>query len=126
MKKNLLIIIGIITIVVISIIVILNLKNESSKQLEITVTTNGGVPYEWKYQIKDESIVKYVKDYVVNQDEDIEGGIIEKNFVFEGLKQGETTIKLQYVSVIDESVTKEKIYNIRVDANKNISVQPIK
>ena len=96
-------------------------KDEGSKTLELTYQTNGGVPYEWKYEIKDESIVKLNKQYSEAQD-DLDGGQVNEKFVFEGLKQGKTTITFKYVSITDKNVEKEETVTVKVDKNKNISL----
>ena len=41
------------------------LINNEEKTLELTYNTNGGVPYEWKYEIEDKNIVEFVKSYEV-------------------------------------------------------------
>ena len=99
-------------------------KGEGSKTLELTYKTNGGVPYEWKYEIKDESIVKFVKSYEVeNKNKDgMVGAPISTNYVFKGLKEGKTTITFKYVSITDGTVDKKETVTIKVDKNKNISL----
>ena len=98
------------------------LSDDSSKQLELTYSTKGGVPYEWKYEIKDNSIVKLVKKYTVDKEKGIiEGGNIDINYVFKGLKEGKTTIIFKYVS-LDGEVVKEEKQTVKVDKNKNISL----
>ncbi len=123
MKKNKLLIIMTSLICILSIvsIILINL-DEKSKTLEITVNTNGGVPYSWQYEIEDEEIVKYVKRYTVEKDETLDGGPVSVNFVFEGLKEGKTTIKLKYINIKDGSIEKEEIHNVKVDKLKNISL----
>ena len=103
-------------------------KDESSKTLELTYNTNGGVPYEWKYEIKDESIVKFVKSYEVeNKNKNgMVGAPISINYVFKGLKEGKTTITFKYVSITDDSIDKEETVTVKVDKNKNISLQATK
>ena len=99
-------------------------SDESSKTLELTYNTNGGVPYEWKYEIEDSSIVKFVKSYVV-EDKNKDGMVgapISTNYVFKGLKKGKTTITFKYVSMTDGTVDKEEKVTIKVDKNKNISL----
>lgn len=118
-KKLIIILTSLICVLSITSIILLN---ENSKTLEITVNTNGGVPYNWQYEIEDEEIVKYVKKYTVEEDKTLDGGPISINFVFEGLKEGKTTIKLKYVSVIDNSIEKEEIHHVKVDKLKNISL----
>ncbi len=120
-KKLTIILTSLIAVLSVVSIILINL-DENSKTLEITVDTNGGVPYIWEYEIEDEQVVKYIKKYTVEEDKSLDGGPVSINFVFEGLKEGKTNIKLKYVSVIDGSIEKEKIYNVKVDKLKNISL----
>ena len=97
-------------------------SDEDSKLLELTYQTNGGVPFEWKYEIKDKDIVKFVKKYEISKEkEPVEGGEVDINYVFKGLKKGKTTITFKYVSIEGEVVKEEKNI-IKVDENKNISL----
>ena len=98
---------------------------QDSKQIEITKKTNGGVPYEWKYEIEDENIVKFVKKYdvEVGNSEPVEGGPVSINFVFEGKKKGKTKVIFKYVSLTgDNDVVKTETYTLKVDGKKNISL----
>lgn len=101
--------------------------NNSSKVLELTYQTNGGVPYKWEYEIGDESIVQFVetKDITSEDDKELVGGPVYINYIFKGLKEGKTTITFKYVSVIDGSIEKEEKLNIKVDNHKNISLVAI-
>ena len=97
-------------------------SDEESKVLELTYKTNGGVPFEWKYEIKDKDIVKFVKKYEISKEkEPVEGGEVDINYVFKGLKKGKTTITFKYVSIEGEVVKEEK-HTVKVDRNKNISL----
>ena len=100
------------------------LKSDGSKKLELTYKTNGGVPYKWEYEIKDKSIVKFVKQYEIdkNKGKPISGGEVELNYVFKGLKKGKTTITFKYVNIVDGSVAKEEKNTVKVDCFKNISL----
>ena len=120
MKK----IIALIGIIVIIIVMITLKVNSSSKTLELTYTTNGGVPYNWEYEIEDKSIVEFVKEYVIEDKNKggLVGAPISTNYVFKGLKKGKTTIRFRYVSVIDGTIEKEEIIKVLVDKSKNISI----
>lgn len=124
--KNKVAIISIISICLITVIalIVINPFGEKNKNIEITVNTNGGVPYKWVYEIEDESIVQYVKNYVVeeNTDKNVEGGRVQINYVFKGVKPGNTKVKLKYVSIVDGSVDKEESYNLKVDRRNNVSM----
>ena len=86
--------------------------------------TNGGVPYEWQYEIKDMDTVEFVKSYEIdNQNKNgLVGAPISINYVFKGLKEGKTTITFKYVSLSDGEIAQEKDFNIKVDNKKNISL----
>lgn len=122
MKK---VLIFILICILLAVIVIFNFNDKDNKNLEITVSTNGGVPYEWKYEIEDKAIVSFVKKYAIEKSKNLEGGKVDINFVFKGLKKGTTTIKLQYVSLIDNSIEKEQKYYVIVDKYNNISLRTI-
>ncbi len=122
-KKLIIILTSLICILSITAIILFNV--DEGKTLEITVTTNGGVPYSWQYEIEDEEIAKFVKKYTIEGDESLDGGPVSINFVFEGLKEGKTIVKLKYVNVKDNSIEKEKVYSVKVDKLKNISLSVI-
>lgn len=122
-KKLIIILTSLICILSITAIILFNV--DEGKTLEITVTTNGGVPYSWQYEIEDEEIVKFVKKYTIEGDASLDGGPVSINFVFEGLKEGKTIVKLKYVNVKDNSIEKEKVYSVKVDKLKNISLSVI-
>ena len=80
--------------------------------------------WEWQYEIEDESIVKFVKSYVIedkNKD-GLVGAPIYTNYVFEGLKDGVTTVTFKYVSLVDGSVVKKEKIKLKVKG-KEVSLQ---
>ena len=121
--------IGIILVLVLSIVLIIKLFSNSSgsKELELTYKTNGGVPYKWEYEIEDESIVGFVKtkDITPEEDKQLDGGPVYINYIFKGLKQGKTAITFKYVNIVDGSIEKEEKVTVKVDKNKNISLNVI-
>lgn len=127
MKKLVIILSIILVFIIVGIIILLNC-GEKNKQLELTYTTNGGVPYKWEYEISDNSIIEFVKSYEIeNQNKDgMVGAPISTNYVFKGLKKGKTTITFRYISIIDGSISKEEIVNVKVDKNKNVSLLALK
>ena len=78
---------------------LLNDNGSGSKELELTYHTNSGVPYEWRYEIEDKSIAKFVKKYTLSEEKNVDGGKIDINYVFKGLKKGKTNITFKYVNV---------------------------
>lgn len=101
-----------------------NKINSNPKQLELTYEINAGIPFKWEYEIEDDSIVKFVKSYVV-RDENTGGKVgasVYTNYVFESVKPGTTTIKFKYVNVADNYVSGERKHVINVDNDLNISL----
>lgn len=124
MNKKLLIGLITITIVLIIAIIVVVLNIKSSKQLELTYDINAGIPFKWEVEVEDESIVKYVKNYVIEDENKggLVGGKISRNYVFRGLKKGTTTIVFKYVNFTDGRVEKEEKHRVKVDKDLNISL----
>ena len=124
MNKERIFIIGIMLVALIMIVLTRIINDDKNKTLELTYQTNGGVPYKWEYYINDPDIVEFVKSYEVdNQNKNgLVGAPININYVFKGLKKGETTITFRYVSIVDGTIEKEEINNIKVDGRKNITL----
>lgn len=99
-------------------------KNDSSKKIELTYKSTAGIPYEWKFEIEDESIVQFVKSYELKSDSKgpIDGGTVYTNYVFKGLKKGKTTITFKYISLDGDDVMEEHKNTFIVDSNLNISL----
>ena len=129
MNKKVMIGIGLIFVAVLFVVLIIipNNGSSSNKELELTYKTNGGVPYKWEYEIEDKSIVEFVKtkDITSEEDKKLDGGPVYINYIFRGLKKGKTTITFKYVSEIDGSIEKEEKVKVKVDKNKNISLNAI-
>jgi predicted secreted protein len=125
MNKKILIGIAIIIFLIISVLIIrIVSKNDSSKQLELTYDINAGIPFKWEVEVEDESVVKYVKNYVIEDKNKggITGGKISRNYVFKGLKEGTTTVTFKYVNFTNNKVEKEEKHTVKVDKDLNISL----
>ena len=128
MNKKVMLGIGIIFVIVLFVVIkVIISSSEGTKELELTYKTNGGVPYKWEYKIEDESIVQFVetKDITSEEDKKLAGGPVYINYIFKGIKEGETTITFKYVSIIDGSIEKEDKVSVKVDNHKNISLVAI-
>lgn len=125
----------IITIILIILIIIIGLlklqksnkltKKDNNKVLEITYKLNAGIPFKWEVEVEDESIVKYVKSYVLkdeNEKKALVGAPVYTNYVFKGLKKGTTTITFKLVNFADNYTSKEEKYKVKVDKDNNISL----
>ena len=86
---------------------------------------SAGIPFKRIYEIEDESIVKLVKSYI-SKDENTGGKVgapVYTSYVFQGLKEGTTTITFKVVSLEDENNIMSVDKNIvKVDIDGNISV----
>ena len=122
-KKILISTLAVLVIIIVGVFCGIKLANKP-KQLELTYEKNAGIPFKWEFEIEDESIAKFVKSYVV-KDENTNGKVgasVYTNYVFKGLKEGKTKITFKFVSITDEKVEKEETHTVKVDRNKNISL----
>ena len=118
--------IGIVVIIIIAVLLIVLLpKKENSKEIEITKVISAGIPFRWEYEIKDKDIVEFVRSYVI-KDENTGGKVgakVHTNYVFKGLKEGNTDITFRVVSITNEyEPYDETIYHIIVDKDLNIRI----
>ena len=99
-----------------------NNHNGSEKELIISYEINSGIPFKWEYDIEDNSIVTFVKSYVLSDDKDevIDGANVTTNYVFKGLKEGTTTITFKCISLADGKATIVEKHKVRVDKDLNI------
>lgn len=104
----------------ISIVTLTGCNSNKSKTAEVVVDITGGIPYQWVYTIGDTKIVKY-SDMTEESSEAI-GGSTKQHYVFEGLKEGKTTIKLELKSITDDTVDQTKNYDVVVDKNLSVTI----
>lgn len=97
-----------------------NSNNSKTQTAEVVVDITGGIPYEWVYSIGDTKIVKY-KDMTEESSGAI-GGSTQQHYVFEGLKEGKTTIKFELKSITDNTVDQTKNYDVVVDKNLKVTI----
>ena len=118
-------------IIVVSIIIVSGLilyfwlipKKKNTKELELTYKINAGIPFKWEYEIEDSRVVSFVKSYVIKNENKggIVGAPVYTNYVFKGLKAGETTIIFKFVNM-NGIVSKEEKHLVKVDKDGNIMV----
>lgn len=92
----------------------------NDKTAEVVVNIAGGIPYEWVYSIEDAKVVKY-KDMTEKSGETL-GSSTEQHYIFEGLKEGITTIKFELKSITDDSIEETKNYDVVVDKDLKIII----
>ena len=100
------------------------IKEKNPKELELPYDINAGIPFRWKYEIEDPSIVEFVRSYQTRNDntDGRVGGRIDTNYVFKGLKEGETTIIFKYVYFTENRVEMEDRNIVKVDKDLNITL----
>ena len=99
-----------------------DIKNGSTKDLELTYEINAGIPFKWEYEVEDKDVAEFVRSYVVRDDNKggIVGASVYTNYVFKGLKEGTTKITFKYVNFTSGEVFEQKTHVVKVDAEKNI------
>ena len=118
-------------IIVVSIIIVSGLilyfwlipKKKNTKELELTYKINAGIPFKWEYEIEDSRVVSFVKSYVIKNENKggIVGAPVYTNYVFKGLKEGETNIIFKFINM-NGIVSKEEKHLVKVDKDGNIMV----
>lgn len=100
-------------------------KKNFSKELVFTYKISAGIPFKWKYEIKDRDIVYLDKSYVIKNRKNkiICGGPVYTNYIFKGKKEGSTLIIFKYISLNDNSIVSEDRYNVYVDRDKKIFIE---
>ena len=120
MKKKILVIAFL--LIILSIIFVVFIRNKENKRLEITTIINTRDNYKCQVSIEDEDIVKYVKNYSLNDKENLDDDKEHINFVFEGLNEGRTIITIKCISTIDDSVLNEETYKVMVNKKLDTSI----
>ncbi|MBD5135480.1 MAG: hypothetical protein HDT39_05880 [Lachnospiraceae bacterium] len=120
MKKKILVIAFL--LIILSIIFVVFIRNKENKRLEITTIINTRDNYKCQVSIEDENIVKYVKNYSLNDKENLDDDKEHINFVFEGLNEGRTIITIKCISTIDDSVLNEETYKVMVNKKLDTSI----
>jgi len=97
---------------------------KDDKDLVLTYKISAGIPFRWEVDIKDKSIVGFLNSYVVRNDNvgGIVGAPIYTNYVFKGLRPGETNIIFKFVNFTNNEVSKTETYHVVVDNNLKISI----
>ena len=102
-----------------------NQTNISDRTAEVVVESQGSIPYDWEYTISDTSIIKFKETKEVTNDDSEEvmlGGGKEQRYIFEGLKEGTTTIKFELKSFVSTDVAETKNFDVSVDKNLKVTI----
>lgn len=102
-----------------------NQTNISDRTAEVVVESQGSIPYDWEYTIADTSIIKFKETKEVTNDDSEEvmlGGGKEQRYIFEGLKEGTTTIKFELKSFVSTDVAETKNFDVSVDKNLKVTI----
>ena len=104
------------------ILFILLMGNKEERSLEITTIIDTIDNYKCDVNIKDENIVKYVKNYSLNDKENLNDEKSHINFVFEGLNPGKTVITIKCLDTKSNQVLKEEIHKVMVNKKLETSI----
>ena len=102
-----------------------NQTNISDRTAEVVVESQGSIPYDWEYTIAATSIIKFKETKEVTNDDSEEvmlGGGKEQRYIFEGLKEGTTTIKFELKSFVSTDVAETKNFDVSVDKNLKVTL----
>ena len=125
MNKKIILILIIIVIILIFIIIKKRTTKEipiqklKSNQVALTYKISAGIPFKWEHEIEDESILKFVNSYIIKDENTGSkvGAPVYTKYVFEGLKEGTTTLIFKYINFADNYLSKEEKYKVTVDKN---------
>ena len=122
MNKYVFLGLGLIVLIIIGIIIKIKTDN-SKKELVLNYKISAGIPFKWVYEIENPEVVEFVKSYVTRDDNKggKVGAKVYTNYVFRGLKEGETTITFKIVSITGEHEDNtHDINRVRVDKDLNV------
>ena len=103
-------------------VVVIPENTETSEDLAyIKMDTTSLSPYTWHLNITDPTIVQIIGQNSELMDETQEDAPIIETFIFQGLKEGETTIDFNFVDENEESV-KSRQFVIVVDHDNHVKV----
>ena len=91
----------------------------------ITVQTNGGVPYDWQYELSNDDIIS-IEETSKEHDRNVAGGVVDIKYIITPLKKGTTMMELKYINITDNSIDKMKKYRIKVDKYMHVSIVEVK
>ena len=91
----------------------------------ITVQTNGGVSYDWRYKLSKDGIIS-VKETSKEHDKGVAGGVVDIKYIITPLKEGTTMMELKYINITDNSIDKMKKYKIKVDKDMHVLIVEVK
>ena len=100
------------------------IKEHNPKELELPYDINAGIPFRWEFEIEDPSVLEFVRSYQTRNDntDGKVGGRIDTNYVFKGLKEGETTIIFKYYCFTENRVEFQEKNIVKVDKDLNITL----
>lgn len=81
--------------------------------------------YEWKYDIKDDNIVKFVEKKQFGDVDNKNGGNITEKYYFKALKPGKTELTFTFTNTGNGSYLDTKYYLVKVDKKKNINIEEV-
>ena len=98
-------------------------EGDGEKMTELVLNSFDGGGPQYKVFIEDEEIVRYTSSihYFDENHEELDGAAYQVIYEFEGLKEGETTMRVEERSPITLNV--DRTYQIKVDKNLKVDIE---
>ena len=125
---------AVVALVVIAVVIAINLNRpvESGAERDpkigsFVLETSGGVAYEWRCAIDDDTVAKYGNVKSRNLDANSDGGRIEEVHEVIALKKGNAKIHCDYSNMVeyDGKPTENRDYLVNVDDSLDINITDI-
>lgn len=121
-KKGIFILIPI--VLLIGALVIFLILKKGTETGYVTLETHANEIYEWKYEIENKDIIKFVEK---KQSGDLEGktpkGKIIEKYYFEGKKPGKTDLSFTFTNTKNGSYLDTKYYTVTVDKKLKLTIE---
>ena len=125
---------AVVALVVIAVVIAINLNRPTESGVErdpkigsFVLETSGGIAYEWRCTIDDDTVAKFGNVKSRNLDVNSDGGRIEEVHEVIALKKGNAKIHCDYSNMIEDDgeSTENRDYLVNVDDNLDINITDI-
>ena len=127
MKKRLVILIILLIIFLLIIILSVFYFFTNDKDISfVTFKTNVNEIYEWKYDIENNKIIKFIEKKQFGDVDNKNGGNITEKYYFKALKTGKTNLTFTFTNTGNGSYLDTKYYLVKVDKKLRLTITEIK
>ena len=125
---------AVVALVVIAVVIAINLNRPTESGVErdskigsFVLETSGGIAYEWRCTIDDDTVAKFGNVKSRNLDVNSDGGRIEEVHEVIALKKGNAKIHCDYSNVVEDDgkSTENRDYLVNVDDDLDINITDI-